>query len=469
MNDLPPVASPQRPRRRIVLWTVLGILAFLILAPILALVIWRASLTAKINRELAAIRAAGLPTSPAELDAFYRQVPDNENAALLVLEAAHMAPAPADRGDQKLREQFNQLGRREPVPAEISNFLAQRVTDNKEALAILHRAAGLTNSRYPVDLSPGVNALLPHLGKVKETASLLREEAVYEAGAGHADRATESVLAGYAAARTLANEPLLISFLVGNAMSAIAGSGLEQVVNRVALDDVQLRRLRQAILAGDNPAALPRALAGERGSSIGVFQDPGGFTSAINAGAGGAGAGPDLGKAAPRALNSLTGFFDRDLLFYLKTMQKFIDATTEPPPDRFDALKTFDADMVEARQKLYVMTALIMPALGKCTDRDADNAARLRTAATAMAIERYRLKHAGKLPESLAKLVPDYLPSVPVDSFTGQPLQFQKRDKGYVVYSVGADRRDDGGTPFQPKKKGASGASPADICFTVER
>jgi hypothetical protein len=184
---------------------------------------------------------------------------------------------------------------------------------------------------------------------------------------------------------------------------------------------------------------------------------------------GGGGIGPGMAQSGPKALNKLTGFFDRDLLFYLKTMQKFIDAAGQAPSERFEAVRTFDEDIKEARQKLYLMTALIMPALGKSIDRDAENSARLRTAATALGIERYRLKHAGRLPEALAVLVPECLPAVPIDPFSGEALQYRKRDKGFVVYSVGADRQDDGGVTTMAKKRGASGASPADICFTVER
>lgn len=470
MNELPPLLSPERPRRRTLLWVVLGIVAFLILAPIAALVVWRASLTAKIDRELKTIRAAGLPTNPVELDAFYLQVPEAENAALLFAEAGQMLPTQVDREEQKLQTQFEQMGRSELLPPEITNYLARRLSENKDALELLHRAAGLTNSRYPVDLSRGFETLLPYLAKVKGAVRLLREEAVQEAVAGHAQRATESVLAGYGAARSLANEPLLISYLVEIAMNAITSSGLEQTVNRVALDDAQLQRLQKAIMASDNTNALPRVLAGERGCCIAIFQNPGSYAAMMNNGpGGGGGVGSGVAQVGPKALNSLTGFFDRDMLFYLQTMQRIIDAAGQAPSERFEAVKTFDEDMVEAKRKLYVMTALIMPGLGKAIDRDAENSARLRTAATALAIERYRLKHEGKLPENFSVLVPEYLPAMPIDPFTGEALQYRKRDKGFIVYSVGADRQDDGGVASTAKRRGAGGASAADICFTVER
>ena len=55
----------------------------------------------------------------------------------------------------------------------------------------------------------------------------------------------------------------------------------------------------------------------------------------------------------------------------------------------------------------------------------------------------YRQDH-GKLPAALSELVPDYLPAIPVDPFDGKPFRYLP-DKG-VVYSVGSDTRDSGGS-----------------------
>ncbi|MDD5454920.1 MAG: hypothetical protein PHW62_05440 [Candidatus Ratteibacteria bacterium] len=45
-------------------------------------------------------------------------------------------------------------------------------------------------------------------------------------------------------------------------------------------------------------------------------------------------------------------------------------------------------------------------------------------------------------PGKLFDLVPDYLPSVPNDSFSGEPFIYQRRGKGWLMYSVGSDLRD---------------------------
>ena len=63
----------------------------------------------------------------------------------------------------------------------------------------------------------------------------------------------------------------------------------------------------------------------------------------------------------------------------------------------------------------------------------------------AVAVERYRRDHGELLPNDLQDLVPTYLPAVPIDPFSGQEMRFAKVADGYVAYSVGSNRRDDGG------------------------
>ena len=68
-----------------------------------------------------------------------------------------------------------------------------------------------------------------------------------------------------------------------------------------------------------------------------------------------------------------------------------------------------------------------------------------RCSRTALAIERFRREHEGKLPATLAELVPRYLQEVPVDPNGDGPLRFKPDATSYTVYSIGGDRRDDGG------------------------
>jgi hypothetical protein len=53
-----------------------------------------------------------------------------------------------------------------------------------------------------------------------------------------------------------------------------------------------------------------------------------------------------------------------------------------------------------------------------------------------LALECYRLEN-GQLPQTLGKLVPDYLSGIPLDEFDGGPLKYSRDQK--IVYSVGED------------------------------
>ncbi len=75
--------------------------------------------------------------------------------------------------------------------------------------------------------------------------------------------------------------------------------------------------------------------------------------------------------------------------------------------------------------------------------------AQARLVALAQAMWRYRLD-SGTFPEALEALVPAYLPAVPIDPFSGEPLRLTHRGPGQpVIYSIGQDLVDDGGT-YEP-------------------
>src|SRR5881394_1302582 len=69
-----------------------------------------------------------------------------------------------------------------------------------------------------------------------------------------------------------------------------------------------------------------------------------------------------------------------------------------------------------------------------------------------IALELYRRKY-GEYPKSLDVLVPQYLPQIPADRITGEPVKFTLLNGKPLIYSVGADRDDDGGKP-PPGKNG---------------
>jgi hypothetical protein len=64
----------------------------------------------------------------------------------------------------------------------------------------------------------------------------------------------------------------------------------------------------------------------------------------------------------------------------------------------------------------------------------------------ALALMLYHRQH-GVWPQQLTDLVPELLPAVPLDRYSGQPLRYRLADDRPLVYSVGPDRTDSNGQP----------------------
>ena len=146
---------------------------------------------------------------------------------------------------------------------------------------------------------------------------------------------------------------------------------------------------------------------------------------------------------------------DVDHLTYLRGMNTYIEATQKPFPVGLRASEACRADAKQIAPWRF-FSRCMLPYLGQAHVAEACGIARLRNALTAIGIESYRLAN-GRLPERLNEIAPDFLLTIPVDPFTGRPLSYRKLAKGYVVYSVGEDGKDDGGDDKR------------DITFTVER
>jgi hypothetical protein len=61
-----------------------------------------------------------------------------------------------------------------------------------------------------------------------------------------------------------------------------------------------------------------------------------------------------------------------------------------------------------------------------------------------LALEMYRRMH-DRYPDNLEQLMPGFLPTIPADRITGDPLKYRLTSGKPLVYSVGVDRVDDGG------------------------
>ena len=92
------------------------------------------------------------------------------------------------------------------------------------------------------------------------------------------------------------------------------------------------------------------------------------------------------------------------------------------------------------------LSGMLLPALGRAAEKCAQSQSSVDLARVACALERYRLAN-GQFPDTLAALAPKFIDSLPHDLINGQPLKYRRPDDGqFVLYSVGWNETDDGGT-----------------------
>ena len=255
------------------------------------------------------------------------------------------------------------------------------------------------------------------------------------------EKAVDSLVASVALTRTLSDAPFAETLFYRDWSVRQTDALLEYMLSRLALTDQQLERLQRAFSDGVNSSesSLRKIFAGERCQKIRYLET---FLSHVRAWNG------TVSRASVFYLfYRACGLLELDKLLYLNAMDNYLQASQSPFPERLRLCRAAKNHAeILPRHKIILRVIL---------DRDRDVVtdakcmACLRCAAAGLSVERLRLANA-RLPDRLAE-------SMLPDPFTGQPLRYKKLAKGYVVYSVGENGKDDGGD----EKK--------DITFTVER
>jgi hypothetical protein len=401
---------------------------------------------AKFEEKIAQMRDDGIPVSMDEVLESRPEIPDEENSALLFLQAFGMIEE-AQKGllDQEvanLPAAPAGLRRPEPVRAVVSAWLQEC----GPARALLHYAADLPSGQYPLRLEDNPAAILmPHLAQIRNAARLMAAEAVLCAENRDPAGAADALFVVRRLAASIGDNVFLISALVRIAVDGILVENCERVLGLWPLRDEDLARLSAEIDQELRGLSLSNALTSERTFAYWLYGAPLEDVLAV--------AGQEEG-AIQQAWRSLTyaprsQWRARDLYHYFQLMDQAIAITRLAERKRLPA-----ADLLEQATagvpEDYYLTRLIMPAIGRCYTHELEARMALRVARAALAVERWRIDHGG-WPDSLDALVPDLLPEVPQDPFSDGTIGYARLTDGVCLYSIGPDGWEDGAPPDGPR------------------
>lgn len=335
-----------------------------------------------------------------------------------------------------------------------AEWALQALEKERPVLEELRNASRRPGSRFNLDYGAEDPAgiLLPHLGVLNKVSQVLQLRATAELTLGQTNAAGDDAVLMLFLAQSVHDEPTVVSQLVRMRILRLTQQVIAGGLDKHLWSDGQLadfeNRLGEITLVKD----LGTALQAERGAfGNGCFElirkNPGILSGFIG----------QSGNASLAAYFEIApgGRIDQEQISY----QRYFDQMVWPGIEPEDGLihpKTIDDNVTQSDQLLgnmlscwwnnRILLRVLGPSFRACFQKVALGQTSVDQAAAACALERFRLAN-GALPETLAALVPLFIGRVPDDVVGGGPLKYRRTDdRHFVLYSVGWNEKDDGGT-----------------------
>jgi len=400
------------------------------------------------------------PNTPAELDKWFQEAPQGQNAAEFYQQAVEACQITvADYTSVNLpmigQAQMPSLGK--PLTAAMETAISNLFQRFQPALPFLDKANECTQSRYAMNLSKIHYGMeLPYPWKVIQLNRMTVLFSLRKTGPQIQPGPLDWLLTSLKVAQSLKSEPLETPQLDRLFCLTNSLSGLEQLLNRASFPATALEQLQGYLESAEREEAggesFTRAYAGERVAGL-AFLVSGLSPSEIMAGE------VNLvtdasGHFYGTPVRDTNGFWEELYLrkslnrnlkaqraFYEETLNHAIALRQQPLPDRLKIDAYLHERAKEAQSNDFKLCIMLMPALGRMTTKEATGLAGLRLALAAVALERFRAGNSGRYPETLGELTPLFLKERPMDPFDGQPLRYSRISDGFEVFSVGPDSK----------------------------
>ncbi len=414
---------PKISARKCVIIASLPLVAALILLTILNRIA-----SAEVERELAKIKAAGQSLSIRQLAG--PKIPNDRNAAPLLEVAFRLL----DLGNEEEQATWRFGSLDYAAPPELFDQVLAR---NEEALQFAERALERPECRFELDYSAGAAVPLPHLIPLSSISRLLRLRAVQKAHNGDMAGALADIRLIISLSQTLRREPVVISSLVR--IAGLLGSAH-------ALQDILEIGTPPADAIADLMAAL-RSQDLRPGLRLGMMGDRALGWQTLNDLASGRTHWRTLGTNEARHIEYYRFFWARPLLrhdqaVFLRWMRVGVENAGRPPHELKEVINSLNRDF---RKELHRVPLANMLASALSTNSHlAAAVAQLHTAQLALALLRFHSESPkGELPKSLSELVPNIIPELPLDPFTGKQYVYRRTPDGAIICSLGANGKDD--------------------------
>ena len=396
--------------------------------------------TVRLRRAYAALERDGRPMRAA--DVIPAEVPATENAALLYASAALLLEAQPAPDGESLRGYLASLSVTvvdkpgDPNAGPELQRLFERDAVSR-ALATIREASRRPSCRFDHDYEGVGLWIMPHWAELRDLVRILAGKACLEARAGESESAWDTVQSQLAASDALRTEPVLMSQLVRMATTRLTCRVIRNLCDMTPPDDQTYQNIEQRLRDREDIQPLLLAADGER-LLVGQWV----FNLSRAELAGEWRKLWDTGSYAPGvfhwAMVRIVTFKPNFLADHAAYM-RYSRETAQLLAGR----KRWDGRL-DRIPKRYVLTRTLTPAVARLKAIHGGTIAEARITRAGLALLRYKQAH-GSLPASLAALDLEGV----ADPFTGGPLHYRVEGDGFVLYSVGEDQKNNGGSPKQ--------------------
>ena len=372
---------------RLISLAIIGVIALVIGLIVLPRVV----LTKNVREEMAAIRAAGQPTTIPELEAWREPVPAEQNAAPLYLDALRAFDAtylatPPLQFDQVPEFGGDFIGPEvvfdDAKRALVSEFLELY----KDTLSKIREASTYSECQYPVQQFREVIGIrVEELERIPRLVKLLSLEAALAVHDGNLAQTVDSFLAAMKLIRSLQGECHSGYFIVRADSLQVVLRSLAWAFDQRDFDDSTLQRFASAFADQDDPRFIQPALIGDRVEVLELLK-------------------LDFPQTG------VFGTHDQLCLPILRGFAKTIASSELARAESFEAGERIFLEMRDHTLYGIIGHSVWEPSFLPFASLEAST----QLGQTMIAIERYRLVD-NHLPDSLEQLVPEFLDVVPKD------------------------------------------------------
>ncbi|MFA5070329.1 MAG: hypothetical protein WC528_03525 [Patescibacteria group bacterium] len=411
------------------------------------------------------------------------QKPDDSSLALPKIEIADQYNAFVEM--QKIEDSNSFPAEPDPKLAEAVNdfkanetFATEIISQHADDITLFRQAAGKTDFQDPSFADPGAidfdTLIIPDYSSYRQAAQVVALEAESKARSGDVDGGLNEALDVVKLSQLMEYDlNPVIGYLVANSIKQTGLTALRQIALNSNITAAQAKDMAQKLLSfNDSRQGQVVALKMEYASLKSYWQKYtrlgpllGSYSLSFDAATGQENQ-KDSVWGTFLDYTGLTKFYyhpNQTLRFQYEIINNGVknyeaDCATvdfNPPltfPKVYPALSWFFTP--NAIGKLLISQGEI--SLGGLPAKRCNESLAVYATQTTLAVRAFEIDN-NRLPTSLSELVPKYLEAVPEDPYSGQSLLYSAEQK--LIYSVGPNRQDEGGSPASHDWQGLSNPS----------